>query len=129
MPGKVEAVVKYATALRYLADCSKIIQWYVGCSFFDKRFLLQNRVRKNTDDMTRDDDGKIQKRKEEMNKFNTKIRKYLESTVLRQLNAGYDQLVKRLNKGYAQLQAKKQDEGDKKERKETGRILQVWRIC
>ena len=62
----------------------------------------------NTDDIT-GDNGKIEKRKEEIEKFNREIGKYLVSTVLRQLNADHDQLVKRLNKGYAQLQAKDQD--------------------
>ena len=63
MPGKKYSVIKWSTALRYLTDYSKIIQWYAGCSFLDKSFLLKNRVRKNTDDVT-GDDGKIQKRDE-----------------------------------------------------------------
>ena len=47
-----------------------------------------------------------------MGKFNTEIWKYLGATVLRLLNAGHDQLVKWLNKRYAKLQAKEQDEAD-----------------
>ena len=100
-----------------------------GMLFFYKSFLLKNRVRKNTDNITRDDNGKIQKRKEEMDKFTTEIEKYLESTVLRKLNAGHDQLVERLNKGYTQLQANEQDKVGKKNVKRQGEVLQLLRMC
>ena len=59
-------------------------------------------------------------KKEEMEKFNIEIGKYLGFRVLKQLNAGHSQLVKRLNKGYAQQQVKEQDKVDKKEREKTG---------
>ena len=55
-----------------------------------------------------------------MDKFRTEIGKYLGSTVLRTLNAGHDQLIKQLNKGYTKLQLKEQDEVNKKEREATG---------
>ena len=56
------------------------------------------------DDIT-GDDSKIQNSKEEMDKFETEIGKCLGSTVLSSSNAGHNQLVKRLNKGYAKIQA------------------------
>ena len=64
MPGKKYSVVFYKTALRYLTDYSKTIQWYAGCSFFYRSFLLKDRDRKKTDDAT-GDDGKIQKKRDE----------------------------------------------------------------
>ena len=105
MPGEIQSIQKYYTTLRYLSDYSEIIEWYAGCSIFDIQFPLQKRIRTNTDNLT-EDDGKIQKRKEEMHTFKTVIRKYLGSMVLRNLNAGHNQIVKRLNKRYAKLQTK-----------------------
>ena len=123
MPGKKYLIIKRKTALRYLTDYSKIIQWYAGSSFFNNSFLLKNRVRKKTDDVT-GDNGKIPKKK--MKKFNTEIRNILGSTVLRQLNTGHSQLVDWLNRGYAQLQAKEEEEEvNEKEREETGKVTTV----
>ena len=105
IPGKIQGTQKYVITLRPFLDYSEIIEWYAGCSFFDKRFLLKNRKITNIDNIT-GDDSNIQKREEEMDKFETEIWKYHGSTVLRTLNAGHDQLVERLKKGYAKLQAK-----------------------
>ena len=51
--------------------------------------------------------------------------KCLGSTVLRTLNAGHNQLVKRLNKGYPKLQAQIQSKLDKDKREETGEVTTV----
>ena len=45
--------------------------------------------------------------------------------MLRELNAGHSQLVKRLNKEHAQLQAKEQEEMNEKEHEETGKVCTV----
>ena len=60
-----------------------------------------------------------------MKNCNTKIRNILGDTVSRQLNAGHSQLVERLKKGYAQLQAKEQEEANEIERQETGKVTTV----
>ena len=62
MPGNQYFVVKWGAALRYLTNYSEIIQWYGGCSFFSKSFLLKNRDRKKKDNVT-GDDGKIPKKR------------------------------------------------------------------
>ena len=74
MSGQVHKIQKHDTTMRYLSDYTNIIEWYAECPFFDKQFLLKNRTRKNTDNIT-GDDGKIPKK--EMGKFETEIRKYL----------------------------------------------------
>ena len=51
--------------------------------------------------------------------------KCLGSTVLRTLNVGHNQLVKRLNKGYPKLQAQIQSKLDKDKREETGEVTTV----